>query len=225
MMFTDNGRTADQQVVIAGAGRVGYRTAQVLDDYGHEVYVIERDSETVEQVTDRRTGIVIEGDATDPQILRQTKPEEADIIAALTGDETTNFAICAEMRHLTDSIRTVVRVDDPKRADTAQEFVDESIYPERAGSKAAINRIQGDDIRTLEDVTGDLDVLDIRVDPRSPVAGKQLKEVLLPDGSRVISDAAGTEVARPETTLEPDRRYLVAAEPSVADDVHKLLLG
>ena len=86
MMFTDNGRTADQQVVIAGAGRVGYRTAQVLDDYGHEVYVIERDSETVEQVTDRRTGIVIEGDATDPQILRQTKPEEADIIAALTGD-------------------------------------------------------------------------------------------------------------------------------------------
>jgi len=41
----------------------------------------------------------------------------------------------------------------------------------------------------------------------------------------VISDADGTEVARPETTLERSRRYLVAAEPSVVDDVQKLLIG
>lgn len=225
MVFTHSGRTAEQRVVIAGAGRVGHRTARVLDDYGHEVYLIERDPETVDQVTGRRTGAVIEGDATNPEILRQIEPEQADILAALTGDGTTNFAICAEIQHLTDDIRTVARVDEPERADTAQEFVDEIIYPERAGSKAAINRIQGNDIRTLEDVTGDLDVLDIRVDSQSPVAGKQLKEIFLPDGSHVISDADGTEIARPETTLEPDRRYLVAAEPSVADDVHKLLIG
>ena len=225
MVFTHNGRTVEQHVVIAGAGRVGHRTAQVLDDYGHEVCLIERDPETVDQVTGRRTGVVIEGDATDPEILRQTEPERADILAALTGDGTTNFTICAEIQHLTDDIRTVARVDEAERADTTREFVDEIIYPERAGSKATINRIQGDTIRTLEDVTGDLDVLDIRVDPRSPVAGKQLDEVRLPDGSHVISDAEGTEIARPETTLKPDRRYLVAAEPSVADDVHRLLIG
>jgi trk system potassium uptake protein TrkA len=225
MVFTHSDRTAEQHIVIAGAGRVGHRTAQVLGEYGHDVYLIERDSRTVKQGTDDQTSIVIEGDATDPQILRQTDPSEADVLAALTGDGTTNFAICAEMRHLTENIRTVTRVDDPSRADSAQEFVDEIIYPERAGSKAAVNRIQRNDIRTLDDVTGDLDILDIRVDPRSPVAGKQLKEILLPDGSHVISDADGTEVARPDTTLEPDRRYLVAAEPSVADDVHKLLVG
>jgi trk system potassium uptake protein TrkA len=225
MVFTHSDRTIEQHIVIAGAGRVGHRTARVLGEYGHEVYLIERDSRTVEQVTDDQAGIVIEGDATDPRILRQTDPNEADVLAALTGDGTTNFAICAEMRHLTENIRTVTRVDDPSRADSAQEFVDEIIYPERAGSKAAVNRIQGNDIRTLEDVTGDLDILDIRVDPRSPVAGKRLKEILLPDGSHVISDADGTEVARPDTTLEADCRYLVAAEPSVADDVHKLLIG
>ena len=225
MVFTSNGRTAEQHIIIAGAGSVGHRTAQVLDDYGHAVYLIERDHETADQVTGRHTGIVVEGDATDPEILRQTEPENADILAALTGDGTTNFAICAEVQHLADDVRTVARVDEPEQADTAKEFVDEIIYPERAGSKAAINRIQGNDIRTLEDVAGDLDVLNIRVDPRSPVAGKQLKEILFPDGSQVISDADGTEIARPETTLEPDSRYLVAAEPSVADDVHKLLIG
>lgn len=225
MVFTPNNRTAEQHIVIAGAGRVGNRTAQVLRDYGHTVYLIERDPAAAERATDLQTGVVIEGDATDPQILRQTGFEDADILAALTGDGPTNFAICAEMRHLTDDIRTVARVADPDHADSAQEFVDEVVYPERAGSKAAVNRIHSDDIRALEDIAGDLDVLDIRVDPRSPVAGKQLREILLPDGSHVISDADGTEIARPDTTLEPGRRYLVATEPSVADDVHKLLIG
>ena len=225
MTFTTSDRTAGQHIIITGAGRVGHRTAQVLDDYGHDVYLIERDAATVEKVTGGRTGVVIEGDAADPSVLEQAEPERADVLAALTGDGTTNFAVCAEVRHLTDRIRTVARVDSPERAESAAAFIDEIIYPERAGSKAAVNRIQEDDVRTLEDVTGNLDVLDIRVDPRSPVAGKQLKNLLLPDGSQVISDTSGTEIARPETTLEPGRRYLVAAEPSAADDVHKLLVG
>ncbi len=225
MVFTYDSRTAEQHAIIVGAGRVGRRTARVLDDYGHGVYLIERDAETVDRVVGRRTGVVIEGDATDPAILRQADPERADILAALTGDGSTNFAVCAAARHLADDVRTVARVDDPDRGDDPAAFVDEVVYPERAASKAVVNRIQENDVRTLEDVTGDLDVLDVRVDPRSPAAGKQLSDVLLPEGSHVIADADGTEVARPETTLEPDRRYLVAAEPGVADDVHKLLVG
>ncbi|ESS06797.1 MAG: K+ transport system, NAD-binding component [uncultured archaeon A07HB70] len=169
--------------------------------------------------------MVVEGDATDPEILGQADPEQADILAALTGDGPTNLAVCAEIRHLADDVRTVARVDDPARGGATAAFVDEVIHPERAGSKAVVNRIQEDDVRTLEDVTGDLDVLDVRVDPRSPAASKQLHEVLLPEGSHVIADADGTEVARPETTLEPGRRYLVAAEPGAVDDVHKLLVG
>jgi trk system potassium uptake protein TrkA len=216
-------RTGELHIVIAGAGRIGHRSAQVLTDYGHDVYLIEQDFDNVDRMPGRRTGVVIEGDATDPDILRQTEPEQADVLAALTGDGTTNFSICAQMRHLTDGIRTIARVENPSDAAGPDEFVDEVIYPERAGSKAAINRIQQNDIRVLEDVTGDLNILDLRVDPRAPVAGKQLNEIMLPDGSHVISDADGTEIARPDTTLEPGRRYLVAAEPSVADDIRKLL--
>ncbi len=224
MVFTTTDRPTEQHVVVAGAGDVGSRTAQVLDDYGHDVYLIERDPATVEQVTERRRSVVIEGDATDPEVLAQADPERADVLAALTGDGETNVAVCAEARQLTDEIRTVARLDSPERA-VSTAAVDDVVYPERAGSKAAVNCIQADDIRALEDVTGDLDVLDVRVDPRSPVAGKQLSEVPFPEGSHVIADADGTEVARPETTLEPGRRYLVAAEPSVTDEVHRLVVG
>ncbi|MEF8976437.1 MAG: NAD-binding protein [Halapricum sp.] len=78
MAFTHSGRTEEQHVLIAGADRIGHHTVQVLDEYGHGAHLIERDSEAADQVTGRRTGIVSEGDATDPQILRQT---EADVPA------------------------------------------------------------------------------------------------------------------------------------------------
>jgi K+ transport systems, NAD-binding component len=67
--YTQTDRTPEQHIIIAGAGRVGHRTAQLLSDYGHDVYIIERDSDTVEMVIDNWTGVVIEGDAEDPQIL------------------------------------------------------------------------------------------------------------------------------------------------------------
>jgi len=110
--YTQTDRTPEQHIIIAGAGRVGHRTAQLLSDYGHDVYLIERDSDTVEMVIDNWTGVVIEGDAEDPQILRQAEPSQADVLAALTGDATTNFAICAEMQHLTTHIRTIARVNN-----------------------------------------------------------------------------------------------------------------
>lgn len=222
---TQRNRTPGQHIIIAGAGRIGRRTAQLLTDYGHEVYLIERHSESIKEVIDDWTGVVIEGDAEDPQILQQAEPSQADVLAALTGDATTNFAICAEMQDLTSNLRTIARVNSLERSDIENEFIDEIVYPERTGSKATVNRIQEDDVRTLEQVTGDLNILNIRVHPQSPAAGKQLNEILLPDGCHVISDAEGTEVARPETTLERSRRYLVAAEASILDDVQKLLIG
>jgi|APHM01.1.fsa_nt_gi K+ transport systems, NAD-binding component len=215
----------EQHIIIAGAGRVGYQTAQVLTDYGHEVYLIERDPKTVERTIDGWTGVVIEGDAEDPQVLSRADPSQADVFAALTGDATTNFAICAEMQHLSKDIRTIARVNDPNRENMSNAFIDEIVYPERTGSNATVNRIQRENVRVLEDVTKDINILNIRVHPQSPAAGKQLNEILLPDGCHVISDADGTEIARPETTLERSRRYLIAAEPNTVDDVQKLLIG
>ncbi|ERG94478.1 TrkA family potassium uptake protein [Haloquadratum walsbyi] len=215
----------EQHIVIAGAGRVGYQTAQVLTDCGHEVYLIERDPKTVERIIGGWTGVVIEGDAEDPQVLSRADPSQADVFAALTGDATINFAICAEMQHLSKGIRTIARVNDPNRENMSNAFIDEIVYPERTGSNATVNRIQRENIRVLEDVTKDINILNIRVHPQSPAAGKQLNEILLPDGCHVISDADGTEVARPETTLDRSRRYLSAAEPNTVDDAQKLLIG
>ena len=63
---------------------------------------------------------VIEGDATNPDVLAQADPKQADILAALTGKGPTNFAVCAEAKHLGDEIRTIARIDQPDGIDTEE---------------------------------------------------------------------------------------------------------
>jgi K+ transport systems, NAD-binding component len=216
--------TEDKSVLIIGGGRVGFQTAELLADRGHNVTIIERDPEICEAITDEWVATVIEGDATNPDILAQGGPEKADVIAGLSGLTGVNIAVCMMAMRIAPDIRTVARVDHGG-VSAYREFVDGIVYPERAGSKVAANEILGSDVRTLADVTGDLEIMEVVVGESAPAAGKQLTEVRFPAGTLVISDDDGERVAQPDTVLTPGRRYTVAVESDVVDEVMRLLRG
>jgi trk system potassium uptake protein TrkA len=218
--------TEDLRVVIAGGGRVGFQTAEILDDRGHDVMIVERDPDVCDEIADAYIATVIRGDATRPTILEQTDLEGADVVAALTGESGTNLAVCMEAERMADGLRTVARIDDPEPDEYVRhQFVDAVVFPERAGSRVAANEIVGSDVQTLADVTGTLDIMQVRVAEGAPAAGKQLSDVRFPSGTLVVSAEDGARVSRPDTVLEPGKRYVVAVEPDVVDEVMNLLRG
>lgn len=210
--------------IIAGGGRVGFETTILLDGRGHDVTVVEPDGDRCDDIADEYVATVIRGDASDPDILRQADVSGSDVIAGLTGLPGLNLAICMEAKQLNPEIRTVARIANRKQERYGQ-FVDETVFPEGAGARVAANEIEGSDVRTLADVTGTLDIMEIRVEEGAPAAGKALSDVRFPSGTLVISDDDGERVARPETTLAPGKRYVIAVEPDVADEVMNLLRG
>jgi len=216
--------TTTRDVIIAGGGRVGFQTAEILADRGHNVTIIEREEAVINSIADEWVATVIAGDATNPNIIEQAGIDDADVIAALTGETGLNLAVCLAAAELSPSIRTVARIDQAA-GESYTRFVDALVYPERAGARTAANEIIGSDVQTLADVTATLDIMLIRIAEEAPAAGKQLSEVRFPDGTLVISDGEGDRVARPETTLTAGDRYLVAVEPAVADEVMNLLRG
>ncbi|SDJ85055.1 trk system potassium uptake protein TrkA [Halovenus aranensis] len=216
--------TNDYDVIIAGGGRVGFQTAEILVDRGHDVTVIERDENTVDDLADEWMVTVIHGDATDPGILEQAGIDRADVIAGLTGETGVNLAVCLAGSELASQVRTVARIERDV-GDAYTRFVDAVLFPERAGARLAANEIVGSDVQTLSDVTGTLDILLVRVAEGAPAAGKNLSEVRFPDGTLVVSDDDGSRIARPETTLTPGRQYVVAVEPDVVEEVMNLMRG
>jgi trk system potassium uptake protein TrkA len=204
-------------IVIAGGGRVGHRVAQHFAGRGHEVTVIERNPDAIHDA-DRRGPIeYLEGDATRPAMLRAAVSVDPGVRGALPAREVTNLAVCMAASKLYPEIRTVARIEDAD-ADEYTEFVDEVYFPERASIKAAVNAISGSDVQTLEGVTGDLEVLDIRLDYEAPAAGEVVADAL-PEGSVVIAAVGGHVAVQHSTKLVAGRRYLVAADQDVVHDV------
>lgn len=221
--MTDDTTTATLHVIIAGGGEVGVRTAELLDDRGHSVTLIEAHPDRSAFLSDEYVATVIEGDASRPSILRQAQPDRCDVIAALTDDEATNFAICMAAQRMAD-IRTVMRTTTAPDALYA-EYVDEVVFPARTGARAAANAITGEGVRTVEDVFGDVEILEIEIAEGAPAAGRSLSEVRLPQGSLIIVDYEGNRIGGPDTVLAAGNRYVVAVESSVADEVMNLLRG
>gem|GEM_PF-164448 len=215
--------TGDGKIVIAGGGRVGFRVAEFFEQRGRGVTVIEKDPDS-SHVQDSDTIETVTGDATSPPVLSDTLSDDTAVIGALTDSDSTNLAVCLAARTFQPDIRTVARITDAN-SDEYEQLVDEVVFPERASVKTAVNALSGSDVRTFEDVTGDMEVFDIRVAANSPVAGQALDEVDLPEGSLVISGAGGERTATSETRLEADERYIVAADADAADTVISAFRG
>ncbi|WP_436901690.1 NAD-binding protein [Halovenus halobia] len=216
--------TQSLDVIIAGGGRVGVQTMRLLADRGHNVTVIERDERIVSDIADEWTATIINGDATNPEIIEQAGIEDADVIAALTGETGLNLAVCMVAADVVPDIRTVARIDR-FTGEAYTRFVDTIVFPERAGARIAANEIVGGDVQTLTDVAGTFEIMYVRVAEGAPAAGKQLSEVRFPEGTLIISNEEGNRIARSDTQLTAGNRYVVAVEPGVVDEVMNLLQG
>lgn len=213
----------DLRVVIVGSGRTGLQTARLLDDRGHDVVIIERNPERVQDLVDERVATIIEGDATDSEILRQADLEGADVIVTMTDTMGTNFTVCTLAAEINPDIRTVMRSVYETTDDYAK-FVDDIVFPERAGARATVNAVENG-IQTLEDTSAQVELLEVRIAPGAPVAGQTLAEVSLPEGSVVISDIEQARIATADTELRPGQTYVVAVESGVADELRQLFRG
>ncbi len=219
---------SDLRVVIVGGHHIGHHTARHLSDRGHHVVIIEKDRERVEFLMDQYEATVIQGDGGRRSILEQADLERSDVLAALTGyGAMTNIGICTMARTIDPEIPTVARID---HGDTEEytEVVDSVVYPEQLAANAATNEVMhvsGGGVQTIEEITGDLELLELTVAADAPVAGRELREVSFPRGSVVIAGRDSNQLPGPEMVLEPDLRYMVAVRNHVSDEVVRLFRG
>ena len=210
-------------IAIAGGGRVGRRVAERFADRGTDVTVVEADPGTIEAAGASDAVEYVEGDATQPRVLREVLADRTAVLGALTDQEDTNLVICMAAKQLFPEIRTVARIED-EDGDAYAEYVDSVYFPERASIKAAVNALTGSDLRTLEGVTGDLEVLDIRVDYDASAAGEVVSDAL-PEGSVVVAQSDGDVAVQHSTTLVAGRRYIVAVDRDVRNEVVRQFRG
>tara|TARA_B110000037_G_scaffold218016_1_gene280215 strand:- start:548 stop:1939 length:1392 start_codon:yes stop_codon:yes gene_type:complete len=81
-------------IIICGAGRVGFTIAKILSEQGHSITVIDQSSEDIQKIDDILDVKSIVGKATYPSILEKANASEADMIIAVTRNDEINMLIC-----------------------------------------------------------------------------------------------------------------------------------
>ncbi len=81
-------------IIICGAGRVGYTICKLLSDQGHSITVIDQSSEDIQKITENLDVKAIVGKATSPEILEKADSKDADMIISVTKNDEINMLIC-----------------------------------------------------------------------------------------------------------------------------------
>ena len=81
-------------IIICGAGRVGFTIAKLLTEQNHSITVIDQSSEDIQKINEALDVKAIVGKATTPTILENANSKDADMIIAVTRNDETNMMIC-----------------------------------------------------------------------------------------------------------------------------------
>ena len=81
-------------IIICGAGRVGFTIAKLLSEQGHSITVIDQSSEDIQKINESLDVKAIVGKATYPSILEKANANETDMIIAVTRNDEINMLIC-----------------------------------------------------------------------------------------------------------------------------------
>ncbi len=97
-------------IVICGAGKVGFSLAKYLSDRGNSVTVVDTNKELIDSINQKLDVKAICGQASHPDVLKSIHLEQADILIAVTHIDEVNMITCEVAHALFQVPKKIARV-------------------------------------------------------------------------------------------------------------------
>ena len=215
-------------ILICGAGKVGFSISKQLSAQGHSVTVIDPSSEDIKKINDSQDVKGIVGKATFPNVLENAGAEETDMIIAVTRNDETNMIVCQLASSLFNIPKKIARIRSKEFLEgrwsnlfaKSHIPIDVIISPEIEVAKSLYRRLEAPG--TLDNVpfaNGKVKMLEISVEKNCPLKDIPLKKLTekFPDFKANIVGALRDDkfifLKKNDKMIEGDNVYLtVSAE-------------
>lgn len=215
-------------ILVCGGGKVGFYLAQELLNANHEVLVIEREPGRAGQIADELSSNVIQGDSCEATVLDLAGVARADLVCAVTGDDEDNLVIC-EVARRRGVPRTIARINNPKNEEL---FKRRGIETTISATQAVLAQIEQElpthEVIPLLQLHSGLEIVEMRLPDTSPVAGRSVREVLLPAESMIslIVDPGGVpRMPSGDTRLNAGDALVVVTRKDSMAMLREVLIG
>ena len=198
------------RTVIIGAGEVGFNTARLLSQEGHDVVLVEQDEALVEQASEKLDALVIQGNGASPKLLKEAGVQRSELLIAATSSDEVNIIACLAAK-AQGVPRTVARIHNPDYYDTRDPFardmlgIDFVIHTEQMAAEEIKEALLVPGAINVESFAEDsIEVAEVVLNEGSPAVGRALRDVRLPEGSLMVGVVRHGEalVPRGGTVLE-----------------------
>ena len=169
--------------IVCGAGATGTYVVTELLDTGKPFVVVERDHERVQRLKHLGCDLVIEGDATEDEVLLAAGIEKAaGLVSCLPGDKD-NLFVTVTARQLNKTLRIVAQnVETGAMGKLLQAGASVTVSTSRIGGLRLVSELVRPSVTTfldsmLRDKKANIRFAEVTVEPGSVLEGKTLGEV------------------------------------------------
>ena len=219
-------------VVIVGAGGVGFHIAKKLSEEKKDVAIIEKDLEKAQFASEHLDCLVINGEATDIDVLKQAGIDQASMFIAVTNSDEVNMISCFIAADRFNVEKKIVRLRKiqymQKELFTFKKLgIDFVINPEVEATKAIVNSLN---IGASADVIlfgTDIQIRGIYIDADSPFKNKSIMDIKNSiDDNFIVSGISKSngDFVIPDgytTVEEGDYIYITAKEKTLDNIIEK----
>lgn len=216
------------KVIICGGGKPLYFLCRNLTAKGYEVVIINRDGAECVELARQLSAMILCGDGSDPRMLEEAGAMGTDAVLAITPRDQDNLVICQLASLQFGVLRAVALANDPDNVE---------VFEKLGVSAFSITRIVGSLIEqraSLEQITnllpvgeGRVNVTEILIDAESPIAGKFLRDIVLPENALVAVIIRNNHaiVPRGANQVIPGDRVVLITLPENHGPVLKVVTG
>jgi trk system potassium uptake protein TrkA len=216
-------------VIIVGGGKTGSQLAFGLIKEGYQVKIIDDRQTIIERLKiELPPEIVYCGDGSAPDVLEEVGIRQANVLAAVTGDDEANLVICTLAKFEFNVSRVIARVNNPKNA---------WLFNEEMGVDVALNQADilahliaeemslGDMMTLLKLRKGEYSVVEEKVHSTSFASGQKLMDLRLPSECVVAAIIRKGSLIIPhgDTVLQPADEVLAIVHASQVAELAAVL--
>ncbi|NDV20532.1 Trk system potassium transporter TrkA [Pseudodesulfovibrio sp. JC047] len=216
-----------RKVMIIGGGNIGFRLAKALDNKYYHTRLLENRQKRCEYLSEHLDRpIVLMGDSTDQEILREENIQDMDMVIAVTGDEETNILSCLLAKSL-GAKSTVTRVNNFGYMPLIEPIgIDYVVCPRQSAINTLLHFIRRGKIISSVSIKGEAaEALEAVAQEDSPIVGKEVKDLGFPRGCLVLCFQREDEVVIPrgDTVVMPNDRLIIISTRQNIPKVEKVL--
>ena len=192
-----------RRVMMAGGGRIGRYAAMTLQDR-MRITLIEEDHQRAEELSALLDDtLIISGDATDIDLLKEEGLENVDAFIGVTDSSETNVLTCLHAKRLGVK-RTIALVENTGFIEISQDIGIDTIINKKLITASYIARfiVKGDAVSSKWLSGTNAEVMELIVGKRATATKVPLGELAVPEGATVGGVIRGRETLLPSRELQ-----------------------